>query len=155
LSGPKPLSFKRKAASTDVKIAIVVAVIVVACIVGILLARSRDVRPRPAPIAGGIYSVNGDDAGHFGVIKVLRVDPKGVHVSMYQNKFSNRPTNIDESKLTFGTIHNAEPPGIMHVPLSNAAYNRLAARFVQQSKVGAEELAIVKDEWGGDGGFWP
>src|SRR2546428_6334201 len=94
---------------------IIVAVVVFVAISAFVNAKSRPLRPRPTPIVGGIYVTNPDEDHKIGVIKVLAIDRDGVHVSIYKNRFSTRPNHIDEAKLEFGTIHDSDAPGIMHV----------------------------------------
>jgi hypothetical protein len=135
-------------------VALIVAVVVFFAISAFVIAKSRRVRPEPNPIVGGIYVTNPDEDHKIGVIKVLAIDRDGVHVSIYKNRFSTRPSHIEEAKLEFGTIHDSDPPGIMHVPLSNAAFTRFGPVFIQQSHVSAEELEPIK-EWRRGGGYWP
>lgn len=134
-------------------LAIFAGVVLIAISVWVIV-HWRRTGPKPAPIVGGIYVTNPDEDHKIGIIKVLAIDRDGVHVSIYKNRFSSRPSHVDEARLEFGTIHDSEPPGIMHVPLSNAAFTRFCPIFIQQSRVTSEELELIK-EWRNSGGYWP
>ena len=57
----------------------------------------------PAYIEGGLYSAPGD-GGKYIVLKILKLDPDGVHVRMYSNLFDNRPRDVDETKLSLAGV---------------------------------------------------
>jgi hypothetical protein len=135
------------------RLTIAIAVITIVIGVGVLVA----LRGRTAVVAriGGLYSTAKDEDGKFGIIKVLAVDSKGVHVSIYQNRFLTRPSRLEETALTFGTVHDSESPGIMHVPLSRAAFERWQPKFIQQSTVKPDELEPLAEWRDASGGYWP
>lgn len=92
---------------------------------------------------GGLYSVD-DGEGSFRVIKILVLGDSAVHVAIYANKFPTRPTTIDPSALTFGSIddENIEDEGIgmMHLPLAREAFERDRPVFLSRTSVTEEEL---------------
>ena len=100
-------------------------------------------KQRPELRAGGLYSVDDGD-GTFSVVKILVLDDSAVHIAIYVNKFPTRPTTIDPSALTFGSIddENVEDEGIgmMHLPLSREVFERDRPVFISQTSVTAEEL---------------
>jgi hypothetical protein len=51
--------------------------------------------------AGGVYSM-GEAHGQFSVAKILVVEPEEVHVRIYKQRFSARPTSVDPASLTLG-----------------------------------------------------
>ena len=54
--------------------------------------------PSDAWSVGGIYATHDED-GTFGIVKILKVDERGVHLRVYSNKFNSVPQSVDESSL--------------------------------------------------------
>jgi hypothetical protein len=90
---------------------------------------------------GGLYATRQDD-GSYSILKILKIDPQGVHVRLYSNKFSTLPKNIDESKLYMAGIDRkpGETLGMGHAPISKQSFSSWKAQFIQPSKVNPEEL---------------
>jgi hypothetical protein len=72
---------------------------------------------------GGLYSVEGEKGG-FSVVKILKVDGTGVHIRAYSNRFSQRPSEIDASKLYMAGIDRKpdEELGMGHLPLRKESF---------------------------------
>jgi hypothetical protein len=68
---------------------------------------------------GGLYST-ADGKGQFSVVKILVLEPNAVHVRIYKQRFSTRPTSIDPASLTLGQLDDKEGFSIGHLPLSVA-----------------------------------
>jgi hypothetical protein len=49
-------------------------------------------------VEGGLYSTQ-DKNGYYSVLKILKLDPHGVHVRMYSNQFAQHPSKLDETTL--------------------------------------------------------
>jgi hypothetical protein len=46
-----------------------------------------------------------------------------VHVRVYKQKFTERPTHVEIATLTMGTIHDTDGFGIGHLPLSRSGFD--------------------------------
>jgi hypothetical protein len=100
---------------------------------------------------GGLYSVD-DGEGSFRVVKILVLDDSAVHIAMYANKFSTRPTTVDPASLSFGSINDEDDFGMMHLPLSREVFLQDRPVFISQSSVTEAELEGYNmwKEGGGD-----
>jgi hypothetical protein len=92
---------------------------------------------------GGLYSTE-DGKGQFGVVKVLVLEPDAVHVRIYQQTFSSRPTSIDPASLTLGKFDDKRGFSIGHLPLSRTTFASWKPVFVSQQSVSEEELEGYK-----------
>ena len=103
---------------------------------------------------GGLYYTS-DDKGGYSVLKILKLDEKGVHVRLYSNRFNEPPKHIDESKLYMAGMNRKpdEALGMGHIPLSKASFDSWNAVFVQQSTVTDDELEGYRI-WQQGGGYW-
>jgi hypothetical protein len=106
-------------------------------------------------VEGGLYYTPGEHDG-YSVLKVLKVDPEGVHVRLYSNHYSQPPTKIDESKLYMAGQDRKpdEGLGMGHVPLSKKTFLAWNARFIQQSTVTEAELEGYKIWLEAKGGYF-
>jgi hypothetical protein len=98
---------------------------------------------------GGIYSVR--DKHGYGVVKILVVDPEIVHIRLYKNTFSERPVQIDPSRLSVGTINDPDGFGMGHLPISRNEFQSWDPALIMQSKVTPDELEGY-EEWKKDRG---
>ena len=109
----------------------------------------------PNPVEGGLY-VTRDEDNTYTVLKVLKVDPGGVHVRQYSNRVIEIPTSLDSSTLFMAGIHR-EPNvklGLGHTPVSHESFSTWPIHFVQCESVSEEELEgynYWKEE---DGGYF-
>jgi len=87
---------------------------------------------------GALYSV--PNHGGYNVIKVLKVEKKGLHVRFYSNRYSTKPTQINESELYISSTIQNNTVGQPHYPLSYVTLETWRADFIQQSSVSPEEL---------------
>jgi hypothetical protein len=90
-------------------------------------------------IPGGIYTIE-DGAGKYGVAKVLVVEPEAVHVRVYKNKFDARPSEIDPTTLSLGSVLTDEEFGIGHLPLAREGFANWRPVLILQTTVTEEEL---------------
>lgn len=92
---------------------------------------------------GGLYSVD-DGEGSFHVVKILVLDDSAAHIAIYANRFPARPTTIDPSALTFGSIDDEnvenEGIGVMHLPLSRETFMQDQPVFITRTPVTEAEL---------------
>jgi len=90
---------------------------------------------------GGIYAIKNAN-GSYSVLKLLKVESKGVHVRIYSNQFDALPTKVDETTLVMvGLNHKpTETLGVADQPMAGETFGTLQATFVQQSTVSASEL---------------
>ena len=96
--------------------------------------------PRP----GDIYCVDGEN--DYRMAKVLVVDSDAVHIRLYKNSFHERPSRIDPSILSLGSIHDPEGFGVGHVPLSRSTFSRWHPHYLTHASVTGEELEEYK-QW--------
>jgi len=85
--------------------------------------------------AGELYSI--PSQGKFGIFKVLKVDPKGVHVCVYSNLYSVQPSKINSNELF---IDKKDKSGTNHTPLTFSSINLWNPSFLQSTKVEKDEL---------------
>ncbi|HKP51606.1 MAG TPA: hypothetical protein VJ183_03035 [Chloroflexia bacterium] len=103
-------------------------------------------------IPGGIYSIE-DGTGKYGVAKVLVVEPEAVHVRVYKNKFEVRPSEIDTTTLSLGSVLTDAEFGIGHLPLAKEGFGNWHPVLILQTPVNEEELVGYK-LWKEGGGVW-
>jgi hypothetical protein len=99
---------------------------------------------------GTICTVN-DGEGFYRVAKVLVIDA-GVHMSLYKNKWKERPQTVDINTLSLGTIHDKDGFGMGHLPLTKHAFAAWEPVVIGYEEVKQEELdgyEIWKDSGGG------
>ncbi len=113
-----------------------------------ILSRSSEVPLR----VGGMYSFPGPDG--FTVAKILAVDEIGVHVRLYKNRFRDAPTAADCSRLTVGSMDDADGFGIGHFPVSRQSFFDWQPTFFLQSDICEEELEGYKIWLDSKGGYF-
>ena len=90
---------------------------------------------------GELYTI--PNKGQYGIIKILKVKPKGIHVCMYSNLYFDKPSNIDESQLFINTTSKNSSStlvGTCHSPLTHVNIKRWNPEFLQKSIVEEHEL---------------
>ena len=87
--------------------------------------------------AGDLCSVA--DGDMYRIVKVLRVDPKAVHVRVYAPRYHDRPVAALKEQLTLGTVQEGEF-GIGHLPLDPAEFERWQGEVIANEPVEIEEL---------------
>lgn len=93
--------------------------------------------------AGGLYSMR-EDNGQFSVAKILVLEPETVHVRIYKQRFSARPTSVDPASLTLGAYDDREGFSIGHLPLSRKTFASSDPVFISQQSVSDNELEGYK-----------
>lgn len=90
---------------------------------------------------GGIYAAP-QDGGKYSVVKILKIDEKGVHVRLYSNVYPQLPRSIEESTLYMAGMDRkpGESLGMGHAPISRESFASWGVVFVQQSSVSESEL---------------
>jgi hypothetical protein len=88
--------------------------------------------------AGGLYSTR-EENGQFSVVKILVLEPEAVHVRIYKQTFSARPTSVDPASLTLGA-YDKEGFSIGHLPLSRRTFALSDPVFISQQSVSDNEL---------------
>lgn len=83
-------------------------------------------------LPGNVYGIP-DEEGGYGVVKVLSVEPEGIHLRFYMNDFQELPQRIDPDTLEWF---------LGHTPLSKAAWQDLyeKAVLIENVPVTEEEL---------------
>jgi hypothetical protein len=107
------------------------------------------------PVEGGLYSTSNEN-GSYSVLKVLKVDNKGVHVRVYSNQFPERPTAIDETTL-YMVGKDRKPDetlGLGHTALSHSSFAGWGAKLIKVVPVKDEELAGYKMWLDAKGGYF-
>jgi len=109
----------------------------------------------PTYVQGGLYSVPYEQNKYL-IVKVLKVDPDGVHVRTYSNVFTSRPQDIDEHKLYLaGMNHKPEEAlGMGHIPLAKQAFDQWKPQLIKVVPVRDEELEGYKMWLDAKGGFF-
>lgn len=102
---------------------------------------------------GGLYSVEGEKGG-FSIVKLLKLDTVGVHIRAYSNRFPQRPTDVDVSKLYMAGIDRkpGEELGMGHLPLSRESFSGWKPQLIKVVPVEPAELEgyeMWKDAKGG------
>ncbi|BDS07382.1 hypothetical protein NT6N_24220 [Oceaniferula spumae] len=100
---------------------------------------------------GALCTVNSGD-GDYGVIKVLARDDQTIHIRLYMNKWSERPSSVESSELSLGSINDPGGFGIGHLPISISEYKSWAPVVIRQEDVLDDELEgynMWKDAGGG------
>lgn len=96
------------------------------------------------------YSFEYGDSS-FGIAKVLRIEPKGLHVLIYEGRFKARPMTVDPEKLVVWAYHMP----IMRPVFENSKAIHLApGTLLKDEMIGYEEwkeLAGGEGFWGPDG----
>ena len=107
------------------------------CLLGSACKRTSSLLQEWRP--GGLYSIDNGD-GKFGIVKILVLEPGTVHVRVYKEKFTERPTSINPESLTLGSINDKDGFGIGHLPLSREEFESWKPLFLTQQSVSQEEL---------------
>ena len=92
---------------------------------------------------GGLYCTQEKD-GSWRVLKVLAVDNEAVHLRSYANKFTEKPIDVDPSKLSLGSISDPSGFGVGHFPLAKAGFFKSNPVFIKVVPVNDEELEGYK-----------
>ncbi len=105
---------------------------------------------KPDFTIGGIYTIETGD-NSFGIVKILAFDDTLVHLKIYKNQWPDRPSSVDISSLSMGSITDKEGFGIGHVPLDRKTFLNWKPIFVIQQPITAEELDGY-NQWKSDQG---
>ncbi len=120
-------------------------------------------------IVGGIYSIiKSRESGDFGVVKLLVLDERAVHIRSYANRYAERPATVDASTLTLGsgtplirhpdgsiTLPRPEGPmGIGHLPISRAQFLDWRPQLMMTQPVSEHELEGYREWENAGGGVW-
>ena len=103
--------------------------------------------------AGGLYST-ADGKGRFSVVKILVLEPNAVHVRLYKQRFSSRPTSVDPASLTLGQLNDKDSFSIGHLPLSKASFASWGPVFISQQSISDDELEGYKTRKEAKGGVF-
>jgi hypothetical protein len=103
-------------------------------------------------LPGGVYSIE-DGTGRYGVAKVLVVEPGAAHVRVYKNKFDARPTEVDKTDLSLGSVLTDEEFGIGHLPLTIKGFLSWNPVLLLQEPVTQDELTGY-EYWKDGGAVW-
>ena len=96
--------------------------------------------PRP----GDIYCVDGEN--DYRMAKVLVVDSDAVHIRLYKNTFQERPSSVDPSTLSVGSLRDPDGFGMDHMPLSRSSFYRWHPRYMTHTSITDDELQAYK-QW--------
>ena len=107
----------------------------------------------PALKEGALYTVD-DGEGFYRAAKILALDDQGVHVRLYKNKWKERPSVVDVSALSLGSIHDDDGVGLGHLPLLKKAFMAWRPIFVQEGTVTKDELDGYEMWKEGGGGYF-
>ena len=79
---------------------------------------------------GGLYSTPNED-GTYAVLKILKLDPEGVHLRLYAQALAERPTDVQIETLDLG---------IGHLPIARSSFATWDLQYLKTVPVQAEEL---------------
>ncbi len=113
--------------------------------------------PNLAP--GALYSIRGSEADTFQVVKVLALDDFGVHVRLYGNAFTHRPTVVAPDLLDTAPFFSQSPEdagrewplSVGHLPLLAATFISMRPVFITRAEPVPGELEDY-NEWKEAGG---
>ena len=112
-------------------------------------------RSQPSFHPGDLLSVLTED-GQFGVMKVLAVDDKGIHVRLYAQRFKERPRASDLHELStkpFPSEHG-NPFSFGHMPFSHSSFLSWEPQAVGSAPVSEDELKGHRMWKEADGGYF-
>jgi hypothetical protein len=120
---------------------------------GILGALAKSSCARSYSVECGLYSVEAE-GGVYTIVKILKVDPDGVHLRLYSNHFASRPPDVDTTTLYMAGMNRApgELLGMGHAPISRASFATWGAEIIKVVPVEPSELEgyeMWKDAEGG------
>lgn len=92
---------------------------------------------------GDICSVDDGD-GKIGIVKVLAVEPRVIHLRIYKNKFKGRPKQLDLKELSLGNIKDPDGFGIGHAPIDINGFKEWKPELITNEQVSEEELEGYK-----------
>jgi hypothetical protein len=106
-------------------------------------------------VEGGLYYTRNEN-GSYSVIKVLKVDPKGVHVRAYSNQFADPPSAVDETTLYMvGRDRKSdETLGVGHTALSHESFATWGPTLIKVVPVRDQELEGYKMWLESKGGYF-
>lgn len=131
---------------------LVLVTIALVVMAGVIALLKRRCAPPMSYQAGGIYSV-ADEKG-YRVVKVLVADGSAVHVRLYKNVYSLRPSKIEESELSLGSVFDGGSFGIGHLPLAIEEFRDWSPVLIMRSSVSKDELEGYETWKGSGGGLW-
>lgn len=131
----------------------IVFLVVTLSLIFIMLRRHGSGEPGDNPgLTGGIYSIPRED-GSFRIAKVLVVEDQIIHLRIYANSFSERPSQIDPAALSLGKVTDGKGNfGIGHIPLTIESFRHMSPVYLQTTDVTEDELDgyhIWKESRGG------
>ena len=123
---------------------------VIVSLFSLLLGCSRD-----KLVEGGLYYTRGEKGGYT-VLKILKIDDRGVHVRLYSNHFPVPPMRVDESTLYMaGMDRKAEEAlGMGHLPISKGSFAGWGTVLIQRSTVQPNELDGYEEWKKANGGYF-
>ena len=89
--------------------------------------------------AGAICTVIDGDGG-YGIIKILVMDKKMVHVKVYKNKYKKRPTRINVQSLSVGSMYDDDDFGFGHLPLNRKEFESWKPLQISFQKITKDEM---------------
>jgi hypothetical protein len=105
---------------------------------------------------GGLYSV-ATEKGDFSVVKLLKLESNGVHISVYSNRFPQRPSDVDVSKLYMAGIHSNKPDdelGMQDLPLLRQSFSGWEPQLIKVVPVEPAELEAYEMWKAAHGGYF-
>lgn len=96
---------------------------------------------KPALNAGDLLSVLTED-GQFGIMKVLTVDDRGVHVRLYAQRFKERPhpSDLHDLSTMSALSEHGNPFSFGHMPFSYSSFLSWEPQAVGSQPVSEDEL---------------
>jgi Zn-dependent protease len=106
-------------------------------------------------LEGGLYAVKVED-GAYQILKILKVDERGVHIRIYSNRFGAVPGAVEEASLFLAGVKggSGEDVGVGHTALSRETFAAWGVQYVQLSTVSASDLEGYWEWLAAKGGYF-
>lgn len=89
-------------------------------------------------------------ADGYGIVKLLNVDRRGVHIRLYADRWSIPPDDVDPWRLALARQSDGRF-GVGHMPMTVAAFSAMDPMFERLAMIGPDELGGYRT-WLADGG---
>ena len=106
-------------------------------------------------LEGGLYAVKTED-GAYRILKILKVDERGVHIRIYSNRFGAVPGAVEEASLFLAGVKGGpgEDVGVGHTAVSRETFAAWGGQYVQLSTVSASDLEGYWEWLAAKGGYF-
>ena len=79
-------------------------------------------------------------SGDVDIVKVLKIDDGGIHLSLFSNSYKTAPTKLDVEELSFSADDRSGNSGIGHIPITLDKFFAWSPTQIQEGQVLESEL---------------